>query len=86
MQQQAKREVSASRFFCTVHDRLREGFMRIVNGVVDLFDFETLEKALHRRFIVAVGFSAHALQVSMLSEAFSKRPGRCGRSALFVVD
>ena len=46
--------------------------MRVVNGVINLFDLEALEKALHRCVVVAIGFSAHALQESVISEAVSE--------------
>lgn len=47
--------------------------MRFVNGVINLFDFETFEEAFHGRVVIAVSLSAHALQESLMCEAFSKR-------------
>lgn len=47
--------------------------MRFVNGVIDLFHLEAFEEAFHWRVVVAVPFSAHALQETLVCEAFSKR-------------
>ena len=55
--------------------------------MVNLFDFEAFEKALHRRIVVTVSsFPAHALQKTTIVKSFSKRVAGELRAAIRVDD